>query len=192
MSTRPSWRRRASSSACFASISVRASNTHTMLTGSPTSGWTHGCPRRRLIQPLLRTHAAETADVGQSKGEAEQVFGGHVGNRVAAIFHGHAAAIPVVCGLYADELQRPVVCVKAKTAGGTETALDGSSISQRGAKLIEMGSLSRTRSQACLPGDLQDGIAAADGHLADVVVRQQGAGIDAIILEVVIQIPLRV
>ena len=89
------------------------------------------------IEPLLLPQATEAANVCQSEGEAEPVFVTHIGDSIASIFQCHAAAIPVVSGLRADELQLLGLRVKTKTAGATEAALVRPAISQGHAKLVE-------------------------------------------------------
>src|ERR1700733_2633095 len=143
----------------------------TMLTG-PDVAVNFTVIRGALVQALLRPHAAETGDVRQSEREAEQVFIAHIGNRVTAVLHRHAAAIPVVSGLRADELQRIALRVETKTAGGTKAALGGASVSQGGAKLVE-SRRGCSRHGCGLHRYLQECIATADRHLPEVVVGEQ-------------------
>src|SRR5271168_1582598 len=110
--------------------------------GAPIS-CLHQPPVSALVQPLLRPQAAEAADIRQREGEAEQVFVAHIGHGVAAVFHGHAAAVPVIGGLCADELQRLVLGVKTETAGGAEARLGEAAVSQSCAKLVEAQGLGR-------------------------------------------------
>lgn len=149
--------------------------------------------RKFLIQPSLLPQTAQAANVRQREVEEEQIFVAYVGDGITPIFQRHAAAIPIVGGLRADKLQLVDIGVKAKTPGGAEATPGDATVSQGSAKLIETRGLSRTRRRSRgLPRYLQNCIASANRHLPDVVVQQEGTGIEAIALEVVIHIPLRV
>src|SRR5208282_51610 len=91
-----------------------------------------------LVQSFLLPQVSERPDVGQGKGEAEQIFVADVGNSVASVFHRHAAAIPVVGGLCGGELQLPGVCVNAEIGRGAQSSAVEPAIAERDAKLLKL------------------------------------------------------
>src|ERR1700740_1820277 len=99
-----------------------------MLAGFDARDLPHG--RKLLIQTILVSQTAEAADVSESEGEAEEILVANVSNRVSAILQGDAAAIPVVRGLRAHELQFVDLGIEAKTAGAAESALVGAAITE--------------------------------------------------------------
>src|SRR5208283_5693046 len=95
------------------------------------------CIHSILIQPFLPPEVSERSDVRQREGEAEEIFVAHVGDGVAAIFEGHAAAIPVIGGLCGGELKLFDFRVKAKAAGGAEPGTGESAIAEGDTELLE-------------------------------------------------------
>jgi hypothetical protein len=96
-----------------------------------------------LVQPSQLPQTTETANISQAEIEKKQILVAHVGDRVRAVLQRHAAAIPIVSRLRADELQLGEIGVKAETSGGAEAALDRTAVSYSGTKLVEAGDISQ-------------------------------------------------
>src|ERR1700730_6147117 len=137
------------------------------------------------IQPLLLPQTAKARDMRQRKRKPEQIFVANIGDGVAPVLHGHAAAIPVVGCLRADELQLLALRIHAKTAGRAESTLVVAPISECRSKLIEAPRSRRPGyANRTLHWNLQESIAAANRHLPNMVVGQQSTGVHPVVLEV--------
>ena len=90
-----------------------------------------------LIQPVLAAQAAQAPDIGQSESEEKNIVVGHIRHLVAAVFRGHTAAVPVISGLGADELQLVGDGVITEAGRPAESALGELAIAERRAELVE-------------------------------------------------------
>src|SRR5579864_120675 len=160
---------------------------------------------RTSIQSFLPPQVSERSDIRQREGEAKEIFIAHIGDRVAPVLQRDAAAIPVVGGLRGGELQLLEFLVKTEAARGTESSPVQSAIPQRHSKLLKLARdlARRTRCRIASPEvqvgsrgirlrNLQEGVAATYREWSSVVIDQQGAGVDAVQLEVVVKVPLGV
>src|SRR5579862_726620 len=142
---------------------------------------------RASVQLFLLADVSEGADVGQCKAEAELIFITHSAQREAAIFQADPAAIPVVAGLHGCVLQKAEVGVETEGGCPAKAALVGMPVAEQDAELIEIllegGCADHARQR------LHVSIAAANGVVAEVIVEERRARIDAMFLEVVIDIP---
>src|SRR5580692_2381813 len=155
---------------------------------------------RVLVEPFLAAEIAERAYVRQSESEAEQILVAHICDGIAAIFHRDAAAIPVVGGLRGSELQLPCFRIETHAGSSAESGASQPAEAQRHAELVELAGWLRRGSRTASPlrlgerrtdrlRNLQKRIPTPDGKGSQVVVDQQGAGVDTAQLEVVIEIP---
>jgi hypothetical protein len=159
-----------------------------------------------LVQPFLPPEISKRSDVSQGECEAKEIFVAHIRDRIAAIFEGHSAAIPVISRLGRSELQLPQLCVETDAGGGAEPTAREVSVAESGAELLESASRNCGRSgkRSALPDgrnrrsrrellwNLQECVSCAEGEWPEIVVDQKRTGIDAAELKVVIQVPLSV
>jgi hypothetical protein len=89
------------------------------------------------IQAFLLLQVSEGADVGQAEGETEEILVADIGDGVAAVFKGHAAAVPVVGGLGSGELELAGFRIEAEAGGRAESTAGEAAISEGHAKLVK-------------------------------------------------------
>src|SRR5581483_10675519 len=200
-STRPSERRRESRAARLA---ARSTTTHLTTEDTETQRRTDLPPCTTgirclyssvssvLKQPLLPSQGPERPHIGQAEGEAELVFVSDGAQGEAAVFEAQPAAIPVIAGLESGVLQEALGDIEADIGGGADAALVGVSVSHDPAKLVEL----RGRRQGARDEDFsrhtQEGMASAYKKFANAQAGNRGAGVDAALARVVIQVPLQI
>src|SRR4029077_4508584 len=157
-----------------------------------------------LVEPLLPSKVAERNDVCEAEGEAVEILIAHIGDCVAPVFQGNAAAVPIVGRLACCKLELAGLRVEAETARGAEPAARQSAIAKGNTKLLELagdlGGYGRWAAlaftQSCGGGiglrNLQERIAATESKWPGVVVQQQSARINSAQLKIVIHVPLGV
>src|SRR3984957_6159817 len=88
-------------------------------------------------------------------------------------------------------MQESQIRIKSQIGRSAETALVGVSVAQQHAELIEsLGHCGGWGRRKGVAGGLQEGSPAADGVQAQAIVDESGAGIDPVLPEVVVDIPL--
>src|SRR5579863_807486 len=139
-------------------------------------------PEETSIQTFLTPQIAERSDIRQAEREAKQILIAYVGDGVATVFQGHAAAIPIVGGLPGCKLQLLDLSIESKAGSRAEPAPCERTVAQCHPELLELaGNLGavfygtalaltlRRKSRGSL-GNLQKCVPAAEGERSEVVI----------------------
>src|SRR5689334_12423128 len=103
------------------------------------------------IEAFLPSQISESADIGKAEGETVQVFIAQVGDGVAAVFEGDAAAVPVVCCLRGRKLEFLGFRIKPGASRGAQATFSEASVTQGQPELLKFtGDLSGAAHRAAL------------------------------------------
>ena len=101
--------------------------------GLATTACCYGNSRWASIETFLASQISKGSDISQAEGETEQVFIAQVGDGIAAVLEGDAAAVPVVCRLGGRKLEFLGLRVKSGAGSGGYVVFDCGDVDCRGA-----------------------------------------------------------